>query len=255
MQNPQPTEAGGPSDDTHETDEAPPISSDTFECAICWQDMPHPPATLPCCGKPPEGSSTVYCMRCLEVICESGVGGVGRCPTCQGFMQKAPDGQGLVKSAGIDECGVCHQLRPIGERLRGTSICGACSIGIRRPLAYECKQCQRVQRIPHPMYRYQQEGPATYGNNTWFCRPCQDFTHWRIHPREVALVPADDSPESWGNRDEWFAQIRAQRMLEAATGDGVGRSGRPAPVRAVATRELLLGLAVLGALLARFLWM
>ena len=43
----------------------------TFECAICWQDVCGAPAALPCCGRAPVGSTTVYCTRCLEIICET----------------------------------------------------------------------------------------------------------------------------------------------------------------------------------------
>ena len=147
----------------------------TFECAICWQDVCGEPAALPCCGRAPAGSTTVYCTRCLEIICETYVChsrlepqadllltclslaldrspcGVGRCPTCSGFMQKAPGGGGgLTVAAGIDECGVCHQARPVAERLRGTPVCGACSLGVRHPLRYECERCLRVQLNPYP---------------------------------------------------------------------------------------------------------
>ena len=38
----------------------------TFECCICWQENEGPPAALPCCGVPPPGSSTVYCMRSVS---------------------------------------------------------------------------------------------------------------------------------------------------------------------------------------------
>ena len=89
----------------------------TFECAICWQDVPGEPAVLPCCGRPPVGSSTIYCARCLEIICETGPCGVGRCPTCQGFMQMAPSGGGLTIAAGVDECGVCHQASQRAKRV------------------------------------------------------------------------------------------------------------------------------------------
>ena len=229
----------------------------TFECAICWQDVPGEPAELPCCGRPPAGSSTVYCERCLEIICESGPCGVGRCPTCTGFMQKAPDGRGLVVAAGVAECGVCHQARPIAETLQGTPICGACGLGIRRPLRYECEQCHRVQRIPHPMYRYQVDGPGAFGNNSWFCGGgvCQDFTKWRVIPADVHRVPDDDCPESWGRREDWFAAVRAQRLREAGGrtaggGGGGGGGGGPwAGGGGGASRELFMGLAVLGLLL------
>ena len=77
--------------------------------------------------------------------------GIGRCPTCSGFMQKAAGGGGgLTVAAGIDECGVCHQARPVAERLRGTPVCGACSLGVRHPLRYECERCLRVQLNPYP---------------------------------------------------------------------------------------------------------
>ena len=209
-----------------------------FECAICWQDVCGEPATLPCCGRAPAGSTTVYCARCLEIICETSPCGVGRCPTCSGFMQKAPGG-GLTVAAGIDECGVCHQARPVAERLRGTPVCGACSLGVRHPLRYECERCHRVQRIPHPMYRYQVDGPAAFGNNSWFCGggECQDFTKWRVHPADVQRVPADDCPEAWGRREDWFAQVRVQRLREAtaagaADADAVALplTGGPAPL-------------------------
>ena len=66
-------------------------------------------------------------------------------------MQKAPGGGGgLTVAAGIDECGVCHQARPVAERLRGTPVCGACSLGVRHPLRYECERCLRVQLNPYP---------------------------------------------------------------------------------------------------------
>ena len=92
-----------------------------FDCAICWQDVPGEPSVLPCCGRPPVGSSTVYCARCLEIICENGPCGVGRCPTCQGFMQKAPGGGGLTVAAGVDECGVCHQASQPSARVAAWS--------------------------------------------------------------------------------------------------------------------------------------
>ena len=161
-------------------------------------------------------------------------------------MQKAPGG-GLAVAAGIDECGVCHQARPVAERLRGrtadgrtadTPVCGACSLGIRHPLRYECERCHGVQRIPHPMYRYQVDGPAAFGNNSWFCArgTCQDFTMWRVHPSDVHRVPADDCPEAWGRREDWFAQVRRQRLSEAsaagaADADAIALplTGAPAP--------------------------
>ena len=231
----------------------------SFECAICWMETEGSPAALPCCGAPPAGSSTVYCMRCLEIICETALGGMGRCPTCRGYIQKRPGG-GLDVADGVFECDVCHQARPIVEHVHGRPICGACSIGIRAPLRYECERCRRVQRIPHPMYRYQVDGPGSFGNNSWFCNGgvCNDFTHWRVHPADVQRVPAEDCPESWGRRDEWLARVREQRLNEAANGGpapgavpvvGGGGGGRGA-----APRELLVFLVIVGGLVLNALW-
>ena len=57
------------------------VEHSTFECAICWVDVTGDPAELPCCGAPPPGSTTCYCERCIEIICEQALGGMGRCPT------------------------------------------------------------------------------------------------------------------------------------------------------------------------------
>ena len=38
--------------------------------------------------------------------------------------------------------------------------------------------------------------------------PNQDFTKWRVHPADVQRVPAEDCPEAWGRREDWFAQVR-----------------------------------------------
>jgi hypothetical protein len=148
--------------------ELPRTLSGTFECAICWGDIPGLPTALPCCGAPPAGSTTCYCKRCLEVICETALGGMGRCPTCREFIQVV-DGE-LAVAEGLETCCVCNQARPVAETLRdGRPLCTACALGIRNPLRYECERCHRVGPVPHPMYRYQ-VSPATFGNNTWFCQ-------------------------------------------------------------------------------------
>ena len=187
----------------------------TFECAICWADVAGSPAELPCCGAPPPGSSTSYCTRCIEIICEQALGGMGRCPTCREFIQVA-DGGHIEVAAGLEMCAVCNQARPVAERMGRPErpLCGACAMGVRRPLRYECERCHRVGPVPHPMYRYQAT-PGEFGNNPWFCQPCADFTNRRLVPHDLSRVPAEDSPESWGRRDEWLAQVREQRQREA----------------------------------------
>lgn len=224
------------------------VDGTSFECAICWADVEGRPAELPCCGAPPPGSSTSYCVRCIEVICETALGGMGRCPTCREFIQ-CVDG-GLQVAAGCEECAVCHQARPVAERMGGQQpLCAACGVGIRSPLRYECERCHRVGPVPHPMYRYQPSA-AEFGNNPWFCQPCADFTNRRVVPADVARVPPDDCPESWGRRDEWFAAVRAQRAREQAAREETGRplAGVDPPGRERARpRRLRLALAVLAA--------
>ena len=176
----------------------------------------------------------MYCLRCLEIICETSPGGMGRCPTCRSFIKKRAEeaGGGLEIADGLEKCAVCNQMRPAAGRARGpggapVAVCGACAQGLQQPLRYECERCGVAQRIPHPMYRYQVEGPTSFGNNTWACHSgrCLDvgYTRWRIHPSDAARVPADDCPESWGRREEWLAAVRQRRRLEALTnGDGDG---------------------------------
>jgi len=44
------------------------------------------------------------------------------------------------------------------------------------------------------MYRYQRS-PAEYGDTTWACNAtCFRQTRWRIHPRDLGLVPIEDVP-------------------------------------------------------------
>ena len=151
----------------------------SFECAICWGDIPGTPTALPCCGPPPSGSTTCYCKRCLEVICETALGGMGRCPTCREFIQIV-DGE-LAVAEGLQTCCCCNQARPVAETLRdGRSLCTACALGVRNPLRYECERCHRVGPVPHPMYRYQ-VSPADFGNNPWFCQVSKPLTRPTQH--------------------------------------------------------------------------
>ena len=100
------------------------------------------------------GSTTTYCTRCIEIICETALGGMGRCPTCRQFLHLV---NGTVQVAeGFEQCNCCNQSRPVSERLpSGQVLCAACAVGVRSPLRYECERCHGLSRIPHPMYRYQ----------------------------------------------------------------------------------------------------
>jgi hypothetical protein len=70
------------------------------------------------------------------------------------------------------------------------------------------------------MWRYQTDGPGAFGTATWACHVgCDDFTHWRVIPDDVARVPPMDTPESWGGQEGWLAAVREQRLAELR-GDG-----------------------------------
>jgi len=196
------------------------------ECAVCWGEFSDdaPVAELPC-HVAPAGSTMQYCVRCIQIICETSPGGVGRCPTCRAFLKKA-DGSTFEVSDRVETCTLCQQPRTIIGDIRGHPVCDACMLGNQNPLRYECQRCGRNQRIPHPMYRYQAT-PEEFGNDSWACHnACGDFTHWRVLAADVALVPDADAPEGWGRREEWLERIRQQRQEERRT----GVPGRPAAV-------------------------
>lgn len=224
------TQSSGPSasppDQQMATAPAPaPAATQVTECAVCWGEFSDesPVAVLPC-HTSPAGATMQYCVRCIEIICETGPGGVGRCPTCRSFLKKSAEQAGTFEVTGrLETCVICNQPRPIVGEFRGRPLCDSCQLGMRLPLRYECQRCGRAQKIPHPMYRHQAT-PETFGNNSWACHArCGDFTFWRILPEDVALVPDAEAPESWGRRDEWFTRIREQRQAERAAG------GRAAP--------------------------
>ena len=78
------------------------------ECAVCWSETGEEQfAMLPCCTAP-EGSTMRYCSRCVEIICENGPSGVGRCPTCRAFIRKAKDG-GFEVADRVEVCTLCRQ--------------------------------------------------------------------------------------------------------------------------------------------------
>lgn len=188
-------------------------------CAICLEDMvdENPVAQLPCCTIPPT-ATTQYCQRCLEVVCEHGPGGVGRCPNCRSYLRVCADRR-LEVAEHTDTCSLCSQPRVIVEERGPMKLCDACLLGTRHSLRYECERCRRFQRIPHPMWRYQPT-PNEFGDTTWFCHlECFSQTHWRIHEQDAASVPPHDCPESWGRRDEWLAAIREQRRREVRGGE------------------------------------
>uniref|UniRef100_A0A7S4RWF0 RING-type domain-containing protein n=1 Tax=Alexandrium monilatum TaxID=311494 RepID=A0A7S4RWF0_9DINO len=183
-------------------------------CAVCLisRDL----VAMPCC--PTEGSSTQFCFRCIELICQHG-GGTGKCPKCRKHI--------VIKNGAVAlnteqmRCIMCRQMRIITEN----RMCDACNVGCRRPLLYECERCHRRQRIPHPMYRYQ-PSPQEYCNSSWACHQgCGDYTRWRVVPEDVQHVPPQDAPESWGLLESQLVRVREQRQREEE--QGTRPEGRP----------------------------
>jgi hypothetical protein len=134
-----------------------------FTCAVCYEDYgAENRAILPCCGK--VESTVQYCKRCIEIIVEQGFGGtVGRCPTCSQLISI----QGGVITGGhiVSSCRMCMQERPIADSR--SVLCEMCVLGRSFTMRYECERCHRVQRIPHPMFRYQEEGATSFGTTSW----------------------------------------------------------------------------------------
>lgn len=195
-----------------------------FACAVCLEEYPEEAAAqLPCCVIPTT-ATTRFCRRCIEIICESAPGGVGRCPNCRSYLRVTEAGQ-LETAEQMDTCTLCQQVRVIVESRGRLKLCDACLLGANHALRYECEQCRRFQRIPHPMWRYQRT-PTEFGDNTWACHVrCNTQTRWRIAPQDAALVPVADTPESWGLREQWLAAVREQRLRER-------QGGAPPPPRA-----------------------
>jgi len=177
-------------------------------CAVCLEEAPH--ALMPCCGK--DGSTTGYCRRCIELICEHNQG-VGRCPSCRKYIIIDSTGK-IVVTDKHGQCRMCRQWKTLIDQ----GQCDACLLGQRFPLKYECDRCHRVQQIPHPMWRYQ-PAPTEFGGATWAChKGCGDYTHWRVIAQDLPRVPAFDYPESWGRDDEWLDRVRRQRSQERSQG-------------------------------------
>lgn len=202
------------------------------QCAICFDE--HVTfARLPCCGHAEETSTCKICTACLLLLTDStsdGSSRVGRCPRCRAWIvistpsigSPMPSSSASATSSILDnmeirtvaaagKCTICNQVK---DHLvdSDAAVCDACFLGRRRPLLYECQQCHRIQRIPHPMYRYQAQ-PDVFGNVTWACHgPCQTFTYWRIGLDQLTSIPVGDAPQGWG--DDYL--LRARNRVQAA---------------------------------------
>lgn len=211
-------------------------------CAICFENFDNETVhvAIPCCER--EETSLKFCYHCITILCSNGV---GVCPRCNGPIEishpnDATNGSHpeVIISERRVHCRMCNHIKPASafnrlpatnipgarpppEIRRGiiTAVCSVCEIGIHNPLRYECQQCHRIQRIVHPMYRYQENSPEEFGNTTWACHQrCGDYTRWRIIPQDIPRIPVDDIPENWGEESvqrrnfELIRNIRRNEM-------------------------------------------
>ncbi|CAD7961552.1 unnamed protein product [Amoebophrya sp. A120] len=92
------------------------------------------------------------------------------------------------------QCQMCRQMRELYE----PPFCEQCHVGRRMTFRYECSRCHMIQRIPHPMWKYQDK-VEKFGNTSWACHQrCGDYTMWRIVPEDAVNLPDDECPESIG---------------------------------------------------------
>jgi hypothetical protein len=184
------------------------MASDESEtCAVCLDATEL--VVMPCCGR---AGTTNFCQRCIETICEMADGGYGSCPKCRKTI--AVHGGAVVVAEARGQCRMCNQGNKV---IIESGLCDACLYGSRYVLAYECERCHCTQRILHPMWRYC-AAPDAYSSATWAChQSCSDYTHWRVVPSDLARVPAQDRPTSWGT-EEWFADVRARRQMDRSDG-------------------------------------
>jgi hypothetical protein len=207
------------------------ISDDECQqCAICFDEcLPSSNrivfAKLPCCGHADETSTVKICTVCIIVLTEPTSGGqkrVGRCPRCRAWIvvstpESSEDAQlDIVSVADAGQCVICNQVKDL---LVENSSCDACFLGRRVPLLYECQSCHVIQRIPHPMYRYQ-TAPDQFGSVTWACQGrCGTFTCWRIRVEQLASIPVGDVPEGWGADYLQLARTRVRQARRELASD------------------------------------
>ena len=149
-----------------------------FSCAICYEDFNSVEQKLqmPCCGK--QESTVQFCRRCIEIISERGIQGrIGRCPGCSTYFSFL-NGEVVPASEHNEQCQLCRQMKSIADL--GRMLCDQCLLGSSFCFRYECSRCHGLQRIPHPMWKYQVDA-ISFGTNSWACHlGCHDYTMWRV---------------------------------------------------------------------------
>jgi hypothetical protein len=207
--------------------------SNVLQCAICFDEATAFSkritfAKFPCCGHSgTEETTTVkICTACVLVLTSptsDGTSRIGRCPRCRVWIVvKTPQSTDdfeleITAVAAAGQCLVCNQVKD--HLVEDESVCDACFIGRRLPFLYECQQCHVTQRIPHPMYRYQDK-PDQFGNVSWACQGrCVTFTNWRIRADQLSLIPVGDAPDAWGEDFMETARIRVQEARRELSGN------------------------------------
>eukprot|EP00617_Octactis_speculum_P002254 CAMPEP_0185775142 /NCGR_PEP_ID=MMETSP1174-20130828/81186_1 /TAXON_ID=35687 /ORGANISM="Dictyocha speculum, Strain CCMP1381" /LENGTH=251 /DNA_ID=CAMNT_0028462615 /DNA_START=21 /DNA_END=778 /DNA_ORIENTATION=- len=106
-------------------------------CAVC---LIEPDLVLmPCCGN--VGSTTRFCLRCIELVCEHS-GGIGRCPKCRATICVE---KGEVKiNAKKSQCRMCRQQHIIVNN----GMCDACNLGSQKPLSSSARAAEERRAFP-----------------------------------------------------------------------------------------------------------
>mmetsp|Transcript_32413 Transcript_32413/g.36807 ORF Transcript_32413/g.36807 Transcript_32413/m.36807 type:complete len:201 (-) Transcript_32413:355-957(-) len=189
-------------------------SQHSATCAICLEcfgtgGVQHAPT--PCCER--DTSSVRFCLRCLELVCRLSPfeENIAHCPRCRRLVRVE---DGIVRAAQLPQrrgrCRMCCQIHVLVNQY----YCSACQQGTESgPLRYECQECHGIQRIHHPMYRYQEAHDRFAAGSTWACHVgCEDQRRWRIVSQDVHRISADDIPPSWNIEDPVVVRVRQFRL-------------------------------------------
>uniref|UniRef100_A0A7S3Y180 PB1 domain-containing protein n=2 Tax=Heterosigma akashiwo TaxID=2829 RepID=A0A7S3Y180_HETAK len=134
--------------------------------------------------------------------------------TLCGSVPEPKPGSCAVTQKGPNHCAMCKQKKLIVQE---DGLCAPCVLGRAHCLRYECDKCQGIQKIPHPMWKYQPT-QEEYGGPTWACHQgCAAYTHWRIVADDVMLIPSGMAPESWGLPSPPANKAAEEKSMEAET--------------------------------------
>lgn len=190
-------------------------STDTRKVAFCQ---------FPCCT---EDAGVRVCTTCLLVLMTSSSDRryrLGHCPRCKSWIrvrtpltvrQPQLEIELITLEEPVQACKTCNQTKTF---FVDDQECDACFLGQRHPLLYECQSCQCAQRIPHPLYRYQ-ESPDAYTSVQWSClgHACGKFTYWRLLSDQIRFIPVGDAPASWQINSIMAAQRKVEETKRSVT--------------------------------------